>query len=65
MSVNNRAFGTMVELEPPQAEVEYIEKDPTGRYVRVFCNALPYFCELPLFWIGVVYIMINVVENFV
>lgn len=34
MSVNNRAFGTMVELEPPQAEVEYIEKDPTGRYVR-------------------------------
>jgi len=31
---NNGVCGTMV--EPPDAVVEYVEKDSTGRYVRVF-----------------------------
>lgn len=36
---NNGVGGTMG--EPPDAVAEYIEKDPTGRYVRVLDYVLP------------------------
>lgn len=37
MASNN---GTYSAMEPPDAEADFVEKDPTGRYVRVNYDTL-------------------------